>query len=132
MPSPNPVQTFLNEAEDLLARIEVITLELSPGEPAEDAINELFRDFHTLKGSGAMFGFDAVADFTHHVETVLDQARDGNLPLSEPLVIQSLGKFYRNLEFVSGATIMGDGRVALILDLAGLIRHAGTGGNQLS
>ena len=39
-------------------------------------------------------------------------------------VIQSLGKFNRNVELVSGATIMGDGRVALILDLAGLIRFA--------
>jgi two-component system chemotaxis sensor kinase CheA len=40
-------------------------------------------------------------------------------------VIQSLGKFYRNIDLVSGATIMGDGRVALILDLAGLVRVAG-------
>jgi two-component system chemotaxis sensor kinase CheA len=39
-------------------------------------------------------------------------------------VIQSLGKFYRNIELVSGATIMGDGRVALILDLGGLVRTA--------
>jgi two-component system, chemotaxis family, sensor kinase CheA len=39
-------------------------------------------------------------------------------------VIQSLGKFYRNIDLVSGATIMGDGRVALILDLGGLVRTA--------
>jgi len=40
-------------------------------------------------------------------------------------VIQSLGRFYRNIEIVSGATIMGDGRVALIFDLAGLVHFAG-------
>ena len=39
-------------------------------------------------------------------------------------VIQSLGKLYRGIEVVSGATIMGDGRVALILDLAAVVRHA--------
>jgi two-component system chemotaxis sensor kinase CheA len=39
-------------------------------------------------------------------------------------VIQSLGKFYKNVEVVSGATIMGDGRVALILDAARLIHSA--------
>jgi len=39
-------------------------------------------------------------------------------------VIQSLGRFYRNIEIVSGATIMGDGRVALIFDLAGLVHFA--------
>jgi len=86
MHSPNPVQTFLNEAEDLLARIEVIALELNPSEKADDAVNELFRAFHTIKGSGAMFGFDSVAGFTHHVETVLDQVREGALPLSDELI----------------------------------------------
>ena len=40
-------------------------------------------------------------------------------------MIQSLGRFYRNIEVASGATIMGDGRVALILDLAGLVRASG-------
>jgi two-component system chemotaxis sensor kinase CheA len=40
---------------------------------------------------------------------------------SHQTVIQPLGKFYRNIDLVSGATIMGDGRVALILDLAGLV-----------
>jgi two-component system chemotaxis sensor kinase CheA len=39
-------------------------------------------------------------------------------------VIQSLGKFYRNVEVVSGATIMGNGRVALIMDIAAVVRHA--------
>lgn len=43
---------------------------------------------------------------------------------SQQTVIQSLGSFYGNVEFFSGATIMGDGRVALILDLTGLIRSA--------
>jgi len=39
-------------------------------------------------------------------------------------VIQSLGKFYHGIDVVSGATIMGDGRVALILDAAAVVRHA--------
>jgi two-component system chemotaxis sensor kinase CheA len=43
---------------------------------------------------------------------------------SHQTVIQSLGRFYRDIEVVSGATIMGDGRVALILDLAGVVRFA--------
>ena len=39
-------------------------------------------------------------------------------------VIQSLGRFFRNIKVVSGATIMGDGRVALILDIAAVVRFA--------
>jgi two-component system chemotaxis sensor kinase CheA len=41
---------------------------------------------------------------------------------SHQTVIQSLGRFYKGTEVVSGATITGDGRVALILDIAGLVR----------
>jgi two-component system chemotaxis sensor kinase CheA len=39
-------------------------------------------------------------------------------------VIQSLGGFLRDIEVVSGATIMGDGGVALILDIAAVVRFA--------
>lgn len=81
-----PNHTFLQEADDLLAQIEAITLELRPGEVPGEAINHLFRAFHTIKGSGAMFGFEQVAAFTHHVETVLDQVRSGALAISEELL----------------------------------------------
>jgi two-component system chemotaxis sensor kinase CheA len=42
---------------------------------------------------------------------------------SHQTVIQSLGPFYRGVELFSGTTIMGDGRVAIIVDLAGVVRH---------
>lgn len=86
MSRQNPAQTFLIEAEDLLGKIEEISLEVRPGEPPGESIHQLFRAFHTIKGSGAMFGFDAVAQFTHHVESVLDKVRDGVVPISEDLI----------------------------------------------
>ena len=43
---------------------------------------------------------------------------------SHQTVIQPLGRFCRGAELFSGTTIMGDGRVAMILDLAGLVRYA--------
>lgn len=86
MNARHPAQTFLLEADDLLLRIEEIALELNPGDGASDLINQLFRAFHTVKGSGAMFGFDTVAEFTHHVETVLDCVREGRLPVSAELI----------------------------------------------
>jgi two-component system chemotaxis sensor kinase CheA len=39
----------------------------------------VFRGLHTLKGSGAMFGFDALATFTHHCETAFDRVRKGEV-----------------------------------------------------
>jgi two-component system, chemotaxis family, sensor kinase CheA len=43
----------------------------------------------------------------------------------QQVVIKSLEANYRRLEGVSGATVMGDGRVALILDIPGLVQLAG-------
>ena len=86
MSQPNPVNTFLLEAGDLLAQIEEIVLDMDAGSPDPEDINRLFRAFHTIKGSGAMFGFDDVAAFTHHVETALDHVREGSLKLSPELL----------------------------------------------
>ncbi|NBB89575.1 MAG: chemotaxis protein CheA [Spirochaetes bacterium] len=47
-------------------------------------------------------------------------------------VIKNLGKLYRDLEGISGATILGDGTVALILDLQRLTALATTGGVEVS
>ena len=82
----NPAQTYIQEAEDLLGKIEEVALEVTPGAPPGEPVHELFRAFHTIKGSGAMFGFDAVAAFTHHVETVLDKVRDGVIPVTNELI----------------------------------------------
>ena len=77
--------TFLHEADDLLGQIEGSILDLNEQPPTSEVINQLFRAFHTIKGSGAMFGFQTVADFTHHVETVLDLVREGSVPFSKEL-----------------------------------------------
>jgi two-component system chemotaxis sensor kinase CheA len=80
----NPVETFRQEAEELLAEIEQCALTLD-GERSGDVIHQLFRAFHTIKGSGAMCGMDAVAAFTHHVESLLDHVRNGELPVCPEL-----------------------------------------------
>jgi two-component system chemotaxis sensor kinase CheA len=49
---------------------------------------------------------------------------------SHQTVIQPLGPFYRDLEPFSGTTILGDGRVVMILDLAGTLRHAERGSRR--
>ncbi len=76
---------FLQESEDLLAEIEESALALGGDEASSELINRLFRAFHTIKGSGAMCGFNQVAAFTHHVETMLDKVRSGVVPVSPGL-----------------------------------------------
>lgn len=77
--------SFLQEAEELLGEIEECALALDGENQSDEIVGRLFRAFHTIKGSGAMFGFDFVSKFTHHVETLLDGVREGKIAVSPQL-----------------------------------------------
>lgn len=77
---------FTEEAYELLSELEDSLLELEETPTDMELIGRVFRAMHTIKGSGAMFGFDDVAKFTHEVETVFDKARSGTLPVTKALI----------------------------------------------
>jgi two-component system chemotaxis sensor kinase CheA len=79
-------QAFLDEAHDLIASWEEALLRLEDAPNDAENTNQIFRIVHTLKGAGAMFGFDELAAFLHDIETVLDRVRAGYLHVSRPLV----------------------------------------------
>ncbi|HWU02550.1 MAG TPA: chemotaxis protein CheA, partial [Novosphingobium sp.] len=86
MSQNDPVAAFREEAADLLDQIEHALLDLSRN-PADHAlVNEVFRGLHTLKGSGAMFGFESLAAFTHHCETAFDHVRKGQATANQALI----------------------------------------------
>src|SRR5262245_63486864 len=86
MPPPSYLTTFVHEVDDLLERIEaaLLALETTPGD--RELIHQLFRAFHTLKGSAGVAGIASIQDFTHHVETAMDRVRSGAVALTPPLV----------------------------------------------
>jgi two-component system chemotaxis sensor kinase CheA len=79
-------QVFREEARELLSELEAALLELENTPEDRELIDRVFRAMHTIKGSGAMFGFDDVAHFTHDVETVFDFIRSGKMALNKELV----------------------------------------------
>lgn len=82
----DPVQTFLEEAADLLLELEgtLLSLEETPDERA--LLDTAFRALHTIKGSGSMFGFEAAAAFTHHLENAFDRVRKGQIAPTSALI----------------------------------------------
>lgn len=86
MTPPSYLTTFVHEVEDLLERIEAAILALESTPADAELINQLFRAFHTLKGSAGVAGVTSIAGFTHHVETAMDHVRSGALALTPPLV----------------------------------------------
>jgi two-component system chemotaxis sensor kinase CheA len=77
---------YLEEAKELLADLEASLLELERTPDDTDLLHKIFRAMHTIKGSGAMFGFDDIAAFTHDVETVFDKIRNGLLAVTRELL----------------------------------------------
>ncbi len=77
---------FLIEATEILEQLEESLLELEESPDNIELVGSVFRALHTIKGSGAMFGFDRVSSFTHEVETVFDEVRSGNMQVSRELI----------------------------------------------
>ena len=90
MSFPDPTETFRQEARELLEQLEVGLLDLEQNAANDDLINSTFRALHTIKGSGAMFGFTAVAAFVHEFETAFDQVRKGQTPATPALIAVAL------------------------------------------
>ncbi|MDR3528667.1 MAG: chemotaxis protein CheA [Rhizomicrobium sp.] len=80
------LETFRQEAVELLAKIEAVILVIEEEPQDSDAINSLFRAVHTLKGSSGMFGLVNIAEFSHGLESVLDKVRNNKLAVSKELI----------------------------------------------
>lgn len=83
---PAVMRLFGDEARELLIDMESLFLELeqTPGDRA--LIARVFRTMHTLKGSGAMFGYTEAARVAHALENVFDRVRHGRLSLTSELL----------------------------------------------
>lgn len=76
-------QTYLEESFEGLDVMEAGLLELPPGIPDNEKINEIFRAAHSIKGGSGTFGFSEIAGFTHVLETLLDEMRDGRRDVTQ-------------------------------------------------
>jgi len=66
-------------------------LNLDMGDVDSEAINTIFRAAHSIKGGSGTFGFSAVSNFTHVMETLLDEMRDGRRQVTQSAVDVLLG-----------------------------------------
>ncbi|MAC77101.1 MAG: chemotaxis protein CheA [Rhodobacteraceae bacterium] len=83
------VAAFVQEAREILSELEDLILGL---EEAQDprTVDAIFRGLHTVKGSGAMFGYTGLARFTHHFENAFELVRAGDLTVGKQLIDLSL------------------------------------------
>ena len=87
---------FLQESYDYINLLNnnLVLLEQDPGN--KQALAEVFRAAHTLKGMSATMGFQFLADATHQLESALQIYRDTHEPVDERAI--ELG--FRVLDYV--------------------------------
>jgi two-component system chemotaxis sensor kinase CheA len=125
MSSTDPVEIFRVEAQELLEQIEQGLLDLSHAPGDKELVAAVFRALHTLKGSGAMFGFDALAGFTHHCETAFDRVRKGEVKATPDLVSAVLNAMDHMRALAEGRPCDPHVGEALLVELERVVAAAG-------
>ena len=81
-----PQEVFCDEARELVEELTAVLLELEDTPDDLELVGRAFRALHTIKGSGAMFGFDELAGFVHDIETAFDHVRNGSVHVTRKLI----------------------------------------------
>lgn len=79
-------QVFYEESYEGLDAMEQGLLEMDIEAPDDEVINTIFRAAHSIKGGSGTFGFNQVAEFTHVVETLLDEVRSGDRAMNQSIM----------------------------------------------
>ena len=79
-------QVFFEESFEWLDAMESELVDLDPQNVESETINTIFRAAHSIKGGSGTFGFTDVSGFTHVLETLLDEIRDGKRHIDQKKV----------------------------------------------
>lgn len=71
-------EIFIEEASEIIEKLDVDIINFEENPAEKDILNELFRGVHTLKGSANSFGFTRLGTFVHSFEDVLDYYRNND------------------------------------------------------
>ena len=80
------LKDFFMEAQAMVDALEQNILVLENDPRNKDAIDEIFRAAHTLKGASATVQMTELAGFTHLMEDVLDEIRSDKVSVSGDVV----------------------------------------------
>ena len=113
------LDTFYEESFEGLEIMETELLALDAGNADSETINTIFRAAHSIKGGSGTFGLNAVADFTHVMETLLDEMRDGKREITQDavnLLLTTVDVLREMLTALREATELDDERIKVTHD----------------
>lgn len=118
------LKDFFSEAEQQVDMLESNILVIENDPENHDAIDEIFRAAHTLKGGSATVEMNELSGFTHKVEDLLDAIRSGTVKVSESVVdllLRALDVIKAMLSARADGGVYGEDVSGIIAELEGLI-----------
>lgn len=104
------IKDFIEEAKEHLASIELNIMSLEADPTDKEAINAVFRPFHSIKGVAGFLNLRAIHQLSHEVENLLDEARSGAIDVTDAVIdvvlraVDILKVLLKELEAALGCT----------------------------
>ncbi|SDZ83710.1 two-component system, chemotaxis family, sensor kinase CheA [Haloplanus vescus] len=129
------VQAFVHESEEQLTDLNNSLLALESDPDDQEAMDDIFRTAHTLKGNFGAMGYDDASDLAHALEDLLDEVREGEMTVT-PEVMDLVFAGVDRLE-LAVESIDDDGTVDVETedledDIRTVIEDGGAGGDETS
>ncbi|GAB4267853.1 MAG: hypothetical protein Kow0029_02680 [Candidatus Rifleibacteriota bacterium] len=77
---------YIDGSRENLDTMDKMLLNLEQNPSNLDAVEEIFRAAHTLKGMSATMGFEKIAHLTHEMENILDKLRNKQVPVTTEVI----------------------------------------------
>ncbi|MEJ2100063.1 MAG: chemotaxis protein CheA [Desulfobacterales bacterium] len=76
---PDLLVEFIAESMDLISSAEEALLSLETDPKDMDAVNTVFRAFHTIKGTAGFMELTLISEMGHYAESLLSRVREGEI-----------------------------------------------------
>lgn len=80
------LRDFVEEAKENTSLLTTSLLDLESSEDHTQQVNDLFRNFHNLKGNSGIIGYHDLNGLTHEAETLLNSVRKDEFAVTSPLI----------------------------------------------
>ncbi|MDX1699850.1 MAG: chemotaxis protein CheA [Melioribacteraceae bacterium] len=79
-------ESFIVETKETLEKLDLDLVKLESSPDDADLLNEIFRSFHTVKGTSGFLGLVKMQSLTHRLEDILNKLRRGEAILTTPIM----------------------------------------------
>ena len=76
------LESFMIETKEILEKLDLDLMELEKRPEDNELLNQVFRSFHTIKGTSGFFGLNKLTSVTHKCEDILNKLRKGEAKLN--------------------------------------------------